>query len=80
MMQQFRTHFDVVAETEYLLRRSQIQINKAYKQLGDDVQTVNEVAKFVSNKTMGDIKLLGIKERTNFIMSARQVNVNHKLY
>jgi hypothetical protein len=38
------------------------------------------VIKFVkSKKKTEELNLLGIKDRTNFIMSAGQVNVKHKL-
>jgi hypothetical protein len=51
------THFNVLSETEDSKRSSRMQITKAWEQLGDKVQIVNQVIKFASSKTMEDLNL-----------------------
>jgi hypothetical protein len=78
-MQQMKTHFSVLSDIEELERSTRMKINKSWEQSGDKFQILNDVIKFVNNKTKDDLKLLDIKEITTFIMTSGGMNVKHKL-
>jgi hypothetical protein len=54
-----------------------IEVSKAWEHLGDKVQIVDEVIKFLNNKTQNDLEVLGIKDKTAFIMKTSIVHTKH---
>jgi hypothetical protein len=45
-----------------------LEVSKAWECLGDKVQIVDEVIKFMNNRTQVDLEVLGIKDIIAFIM------------
>ena len=73
------SHFEVLQDQESLALQTQTKTNQIWNELGDKLQIVDNVIKFLNTRSMDDLKTLGIKDETSIIMDTNKVHTKRDL-